>query len=116
MVNKIEGKVYSYDISDTKEMEDKASHPSTISLKNEDLMLNKIRILMKLSPKIEFETIQELLDINERDFNKKIKIWANELNFVIKGNYLIVEKEGVEEFIRQLDRQFLIWSNQKKKD
>lgn len=59
--------------------------------------------------------MQNVLHIDKKTFDNKIFIWAREFGFIIDGDYLIINKETVSDFIDALDKQFAIWEKGKEK-
>ena len=47
--------------------------------------------------------------MQEETFSEKVFEWAEEFNFIIDGDYLIVNKETLDDFMSALDSQFESW-------
>ena len=47
--------------------------------------------------------------MQEEAFSEKIFEWAEEFNFTIDGDYLVVNKETIDDFMSALDAQFESW-------
>ena len=91
---------------------------------NEDLLRNKIKQmtkniereniehikkLMQVSTKVKLDRFQDGLGMNNQDFNRKIVDWAVEFGFTIDGDYVIVNKSTIDDFMVALDHQFKDW-------
>jgi len=76
--------------------------------------LEKLRDILNVSNRIKLERVQNILDLNNKDFDEKIIKWANEFGFRIDGEYLIVNKESIAEFIEALDEKFIEWETSEK--
>jgi hypothetical protein len=68
--------------------------------------------MIESSDQIEIERLRELLNIDKKQFNEKVFDWASEFSFQIDGEYLIIDKEKVSDFIDELDRQFDTWAKE----
>ena len=65
--------------------------------------LEEIKRIMLTSTKVNLDRMQDALGIERKNFNKEIFKWAEIFNFSIDGDYLIVNKETVSNFISFLD-------------
>jgi hypothetical protein len=65
--------------------------------------LEEIKRIMQTSTKVNLDRMQDVLGIERKNFNKEIFKWAEIFNFHIDGDYLIVNKETVSNFISFLD-------------
>jgi len=65
--------------------------------------LEEIKRIMQTSTKVNLDRMQDALGIERKNFNKEIFKWAEIFNFSIDGDYLIVNKETVTNFINFLD-------------
>lgn len=71
--------------------------------------LDKIKQMIRVSTRINLDRMQDALDMDNKTFNDKIFDWAEEFEFIIDGDYLIINKETISDFIDSLDRQFAMW-------
>ncbi len=71
--------------------------------------LNKLKRVLKVSNSIKMEQMRDMLDLDTKTFNKKILDWAEEFDFILDRDYIIINKNTVESFINQLDKQFEAW-------
>ncbi|MBA7507507.1 hypothetical protein ES706_06226 [subsurface metagenome] len=75
-------------------------------LKRKKDSLDKIKKLMKVSTRVRLDMMRDVLNMDPHTFNYKIIDWAYKFEFIIDGDYLIVNKETVSDFIDALDKQF----------
>jgi len=68
--------------------------------------LDKIKKLMKLSTRLRLDMMRDVLNMDPHTFNYNIIDWAYKFEFIIDGDYLIVNKDTVLDFIDALDKQF----------
>jgi len=78
-------------------------------------MLEKIKEIMKVSTRIKFNMLRNILDTDKKTFDNKIFEWAKEFNFIIDGDSLVINKDTVSDFIDALDREFVLWRENKKR-
>jgi tetratricopeptide (TPR) repeat protein len=122
---------YSFNIGETFEKQHKFREAKNmfeyilgLDKTNEDLLRNKIKQmtqniereniehikkLMQVSTKVKLDRFQDGLGMNNKDFNRKIVDWAVEFGFTIDGDYVIVNKSTIDDFIIALDHQFKDW-------
>ena len=77
-------------------------------LKRKKDRLDKIKKLMKVSTRLRLDMMRDVLNIDPHTFNYKIIDWAYKFEFIIDGDYLIVNKDTVSDFIDAMDKQFAI--------
>ena len=73
------------------------------------IMSEKIKQMLNVSTKIKLEMMRKALKLQENIFSEKIFEWAEQFNFTIDGDYLIVNKDTIEDFMNALDAQFVSW-------
>ena len=74
-----------------------------IRLEKEDQeKLDRIMSMMEVSNRLRLDMIRVALDMDEKLFTQKVFQWAKEFNFLIDGDYLIINRDNVEEFIEDL--------------
>jgi len=71
--------------------------------------LEKLRDILNVSNKIKLKRVQNVLNLDDKSFDGKIIEWAKEFGFRIDGEYLLVNKESISEFIEALDEKFIEW-------
>jgi len=54
---------------------------------------------------LKLKMMRTVLDMDKKIFNKRIFEWAKKFNFIIDGDYLIIKKEMVSDFIKQINNQ-----------
>jgi len=69
--------------------------------------LEKIKKLMKVSTRFKLDMLREILNMDSHTFNYKIIDWAEEFGFTIDGDYLIIKKDMVSDFLDALEKQFV---------
>ncbi|MFX0049521.1 MAG: hypothetical protein ACFE8G_15400, partial [Candidatus Hermodarchaeota archaeon] len=78
-----------------------------------------IETLVKSSSKIKLEMIMDILDMNEKVFNREIAKWTADFGLDIEDDYLIIERDKIPEIIDILLKKFKEWeklgTSQKKK-
>ncbi len=97
-----------------KNKNEKITKERLFQAKLERKTLEKIKQIMRVSTRISLDRMQEALDIDNKTFNDKIFDWAEEFEFTIDGDYLVINKETVSDFIDSLDRQFDMWEKAEK--
>ena len=65
--------------------------------------LEEIKRIMQTSIKVNLDRMQDVLGMERKSFNKEIFRWAEMFNFNIDGDYLVVNKETLSNFLRYLD-------------
>lgn len=71
--------------------------------------IEKLKKILKVSNRIKLEHMKDVLEMDQKTFNKQIIDWADEFGFTIDGDYVIVNKESVNDFITKLDQQYKSW-------
>ena len=64
--------------------------------------VDQIKEMLDVSSKIRLDLMRDALKMDEKTFSVKIFEWAHQFNFVINGDYLIVNPEKVDDFIDNL--------------
>ena len=62
----------------------------------------RITSMMEVSNKLRLDMVRTALDMDEKLFTQKVFQWAKEFNFLIDGDYLIINEETSKEFIEDL--------------
>ncbi len=92
----------------------KAKKKSLISKSKKDVdktVIEKLKKIIQVSNKIRFKMIKSMLGIDDETFYNKILDWAVEFGFTINGDFLIINKDTVNDFIKALDQQFEVWAH-----
>jgi len=83
-------------------------------MSTEKAILEKLKKILKVSNSIAMEQMRSILDMDKKEFDKKIVDWAEEFGFTIDREYVNVKKESVDDFIDMLDSQFKSWESKEK--
>ena len=70
--------------------------------KEEQEKIGRIKSMMGVSNKLRLDMIRTALDMDEKLFTQKVFQWAKEFNFLIDGDYLIINQDTAKEFIEDL--------------
>lgn len=104
---------------DTQFLEEKKKRESDLrakkQLEKETKTIEKIKTMLEVSTRISLNRMQIALKMDDLSFNNKIFDWAKKFGFTIDGDYLIINKDTVSEFIEMLDKQFVTWDQNKAK-
>ena len=88
-------------------------HPFEIERKkpveNESSIAEKIKTMLEVSTRISLDRMQDVLEMEKKTFNKRIFDLAKQYGFTIDGDYLIVNKETVSDFVDSLEKKFKEW-------
>lgn len=76
---------------------------------NKPIDMNKLNKMMQVSSRLRLDMMRKSLEMDEKTFLDKIYDWAAEFGFTIDGDYLIINKNTVSDFIAALDQQFASW-------
>lgn len=68
-----------------------------------------VETLIKSSSKIKLEMIMDILDMNEKVFNREFAKWATDFGLEIENDYLIIDRTKIPEIIDVLLRKFKEW-------
>lgn len=79
--------------------------------KLERKQMKQIKSMLEVSSKIRLDLMRDALEMDEKSFSNKIFDWAKKFNFLIEGDYLIVNPENVDKF---LDDLFVMQGSQEK--
>ncbi|MFX1355056.1 MAG: zinc ribbon domain-containing protein [Promethearchaeota archaeon] len=64
--------------------------------------IEKIKSMIKVSNRIKLEMMRIALEMDEKNFTNKVFEWAKKFDFIIDGEYLVVNNENVNDFILSL--------------
>ncbi|MBY9020604.1 MAG: hypothetical protein KGD67_06080 [Candidatus Lokiarchaeota archaeon] len=70
--------------------------------REEQEKIERIKSMMEVSNRLRLDMIRVALDMDEELFTRKVFQWAKEFNFLIDGDYLIINQESYKEFIEDL--------------
>ena len=69
----------------------------------------KLKKILKISTRFRLDMLTDILDIDKKNLIKIVEKWSADFGLEINGNYLIIKKDTVLEFIDALDKQFNEW-------
>jgi len=78
-------------------------------VENESSIAEKIKTMLEVSKRISLDRMQDVLEMEKKTFNKRIFDLAKQYGFTIDGDYLIVNKETVSDFVDSLEKMFKEW-------
>ena len=64
--------------------------------------LDQIKSMLAVSMRLKLDMMRIALNMDDKIFTKKIFEWAKKFNFVIDGDYLLVNPEYISEFLQDL--------------
>lgn len=70
--------------------------------KEERGKLERIKSMMEVSNRLRLDMIRVALDMDDKLFTEKVFQWAKEFNFLIDGDYLIINQDTATEFLNDL--------------
>jgi hypothetical protein len=76
--------------------------------------LEKIKKIVKVSDRVSIELMRSTLKLDVDTFNEKLFDWAAEFDFRIDGEYIVINKNTLTDFIDALDTQFEEWADHEK--
>lgn len=91
----------------------KATKVKTATSKSE--FSEKIQKIVDVSDRINIAMMRKLLNMDEDTFNANLIDWAKEFGFRIDGEYLVINKERIDDFIDMLDASFKEWGDKEKR-
>ena len=72
--------------------------------------IKKIEKMLIETDCLSLDTLRNTLKMDTQTFSNKILDWSIEYGFQIDGDYLIIQKDTISEFINELERHFAIWN------
>ena len=102
-------KMYAKDKSKTKKLYEllnqakiyKSSEQKRLE-KEDHEKIERIKSMMEVSNRLRLDMIRVALDMDEKKFTQKVFQWAKKFNFLIDGDYLIVNQDTVTKFLNDL--------------
>ena len=64
--------------------------------------IKKIESMLGVSTRLKLDMMRLALNMEEKSFSKKIFKWAKKFDFIIDGDYIIVNKETIPAFLNNL--------------
>ena len=78
--------------------------------KEEKEKIDRVKSMIQVSNKLRLEMIRTALDMDDKLFTEKVFQWAKQFNFVIDGDYLIIDRDTATEFLNDLSKETNILS------
>jgi hypothetical protein len=70
--------------------------------KEEKEKIDRIKSMMEVSSKIRLEMIRTALEMDEKQFTQKVFQWAKQFNFLVDGDYLVINQDTANDFLNDL--------------
>ena len=71
--------------------------------------IQKLKKILKVSNRFRLDMMMDILNIDNKTLYKNLKDWSTDFGFKIDGEYLIINRETVLDFVDALDKQFRVW-------
>ncbi|MBA7560989.1 hypothetical protein ES708_02623 [subsurface metagenome] len=69
----------------------------------------KLKKIVRVSNRFRLDMLMDIFDIDKKSLIKNVEKWSADFGLKINGNYLIIKKDTVQEFMDALDKQFNEW-------
>ena len=76
--------------------------------------IEKFKKILNVSNRFRLDMLTDILNMSKKNLNNKLKKWSAEFGFKIEGNYLVIDKETVSDFIDALDKHYKSWEKMEK--
>ncbi len=76
--------------------------------------MKKLQQIIKVSTKLAVERIAQVLELSVDETWKRVFDWAEKFQFTIDGDYILFNKDTVNDFIASMDKEFASWGSQGK--
>jgi rRNA maturation endonuclease Nob1 len=70
--------------------------------KEEDEKIDRVKSMMEVSNKLRLDMVRMALDMDDKLFTEKVFQWAKQFNFLIDGDYLVINQETALDFLTDL--------------
>ncbi|MBY8987653.1 MAG: hypothetical protein KGD61_04305 [Candidatus Lokiarchaeota archaeon] len=70
--------------------------------KEEKEKIDRVKSMMEVSNKIRLDMVRTALDMDDKLFTEKVFQWAKQFNFLIDGDYLIINQDTATDFLNDL--------------
>ncbi len=77
--------------------------------------IEKLKKILGVSNRFRLDMMMDILNMDKKTLIDKLKNWSADFGLKINGNYLIIKKDTVLEFIDALDKQFRVWEKIEKR-
>ncbi len=71
--------------------------------KSEKEKFKKLKTMLKVSNRLKLKMIRTTLELEKHSFNDKIFEWAKKFEFTIDGDYMIINKQTISDFLNHLE-------------
>jgi hypothetical protein len=78
--------------------------------KEEKEKIDRIKSMVLVSNKLRLDMMRMALEMDERLFTEKVFQWAKQFNFIIEGDYLLVNQDTTTHFLNELSTESSILS------
>ncbi len=80
----------------------------------EEARMKKLQQIIKVSNKLAVERIAQVLELSVDETWERVFDWAEKFHFTIDGDYILFNKDTVNDFIASMDKEFASWGSQGK--
>ena len=70
--------------------------------KEEKEKIDRIKSMMEVSHKLRLDMVRTALEMDDKLFTEKVFQWAKQFNFLIDGDYLVINQETASDFLNDL--------------
>lgn len=70
--------------------------------KEEEEKIDRVKSMMEVSHKLRLDMVRTALDMDDKLFTEKVFQWAKQFNFLIDGDYLIINQDTAKDFLNDL--------------
>lgn len=78
--------------------------------KEEREKIDRVKSMIRVSKKLRLDMMRTALEMDEKLFIEKVFQWAKQFNFVIEGDYLLINQDTTTDFLNDLSTQSSILS------
>jgi len=78
--------------------------------KEEREKIDRIKSMIQVSSKLRLDMMRTALEMDEKLFAEKVFLWARQFNFIIEGDYLLINQDATAEFLNDLATESSILS------
>ncbi len=78
--------------------------------KEEKEKIDRIKSMIQVSSKLRLDMMRMALELDEKLFTEKVFQWAKQFNFVIEGDYLLINQDTTTAFLNDLSTESSILS------
>jgi hypothetical protein len=78
--------------------------------KEEKEKIDRIKSMIQVSSKLRLDMMRTALELDEKMFTEKVFQWAKQFNFIIEGDYLLINQNTTTDFLNDLSTESSILS------